>query len=201
MNIRLEQEKDYLKVENLVRNSFWNVYRPGAFEHYIVHNLRDDESFVKELAYVIESDGEIIGHINYSKGKIDLDNGKSMDGLALGPIAIDTDWQNKGYGSELIEFTLNLIDEKDIPFVFVIGDENYYTRFGFESASKYGIYLNGTDKNEECPFFMIRIFDNSISLDEGIFSVPEVFDVTPEEVDEFDKKFEYKEKKVCEGQL
>ena len=64
--IRLENENDYLNVEEMVRNSFWNIYRPGAFEHYIVHNLRNDKSFIRELAYVIECDGEIIGHINYS---------------------------------------------------------------------------------------------------------------------------------------
>ena len=40
--IRLEEEKDHIKVENIVRDAFWNVYRPGAYEHYIVHNLRKD---------------------------------------------------------------------------------------------------------------------------------------------------------------
>ena len=74
--IRLENENDYLSVEEMVRNSFWNIYRPGAFEHYIVHNLRNDKSFIRELAYVIECDGEIIGHINYSWGLIDYDEEK-----------------------------------------------------------------------------------------------------------------------------
>ena len=72
--IRPENEKDYLEVENLVRNSFWNIYRPGAYEHFIVHNLREDESFISKLAYVIEKDDKIIGHINYSTGKIDYDD-------------------------------------------------------------------------------------------------------------------------------
>ena len=64
MKISLETENDYLEVENLVRNSFWNVYRPGAFEHYIVHHLRNDESFINDFAYVIECDCKIRGHIN-----------------------------------------------------------------------------------------------------------------------------------------
>ena len=54
----MEKEKDFLKVENLVRDAFWNVYRPGAYEHYIVHNLRKDSSFIKDLAYVIEENDE-----------------------------------------------------------------------------------------------------------------------------------------------
>ena len=54
----------------MVRDSFWNIYRPGAYEHYIVHKLRDNSCFIADLAYVIEDNGKIIGHINYSKGHI-----------------------------------------------------------------------------------------------------------------------------------
>lgn len=198
--IRPEEPKDYEEVENLVRNSFWNVYRPGAYEHYIVHNLRNDSSFIKELAYVIEKDGKIIGHINYSKSEIDYKDRKE-DGVVLGPIAIDSDYQNQGYGTKLIEFTLKTAKKMNIPFIFVVGDENYYRRFGFESASKFNIYLNGAEEGE-CPFFMIKIFDNTkIGEGKGIFTNPDVFDVDSNEVDEFDKKFDYKEKKVTEGQL
>lgn len=202
MNIRLETENDYFDVENMVRNSFWNIYRPGAFEHFIVHNLRDDERFVKDLAYVIEKDNKIIGHINYSKGKIICDDGNGIDALVLGPIAIDENYQNQGYGSELIEYTLELISEKEIPYVFVIGDENYYHRFGFESASRYNIFLEGTDESEECEFFMIKIF-NDVEPDftKATFQNPDVFDVDENDVEEFDRKFEYKEKKIQEGQL
>ena len=212
---RLEEEKDYPKVENLVRDAFWNVYRPGAYEHYIVHNLRKDSSFIKDLAYVMEKDDEIIGHINYSNGTLNLYkenrfgvdiklNDGSMKATILGPIAIDPEYQKQGYGSKLIRHTLRLAREKDIPFVFVVGDENYYSRFGFESASKYNIFLEGTDTNEENPFFMIKIFENLFEnkdYDKGIFINPKVFDVDEKDVDEFDKNFEYKEKKVLEGQL
>ena len=157
MQIRLEQEKDYLEVENLVRDSFWNVYRPGAYEHFIVHNLRNDESFIANLAYVIEDENGIIGHINYSKGFVDSGNEKT-DAVILGPVAIHKDYQKQGLGCELIEYTLNLAENMGIPYIFVVGDENYYHRFGFESASRYDLYLEGTDTSEECPFFMINIF-------------------------------------------
>ena len=216
--IRLENEKDYLKVENLVRDAFWNVYRPGAYEHYIVHRLREDPIFIEDLAFIMEKDNEIIGHINYSKGKLNLfkENRYGVDikvndgdgeAAVLGPIAIDTKNQKQGYGSKLINHSLRIARNKNIPFVFVIGDENYYSRFGFESASKYNLFLEGTDTNEENPFFMIKILnDNGKSFedkdyDKGIFSNPKVFNVDEEEVDEFDKNFEYKEKKVQEGQL
>ena len=62
--IRLEEKKDYREVENLVRESFWNVYRPGCSEHYVIHVLRDDPAFVPELDYVMEQDGKLIGQWN-----------------------------------------------------------------------------------------------------------------------------------------
>lgn len=201
MQIRLEQEKDYLEVENLVRDSFWNVYRPGAYEHFIVHNLRNDESFIANLAYVIEDDNGIIGHINYSKGEIRY--GEDVASAAiLGPLSVHTDFQNRGLGSKLVNHTLEIAKDDDIPFVLVVGNEDYYSRFGFESASKYNLYLEGTDFAEENPFFMINVFDESkIRKDLGIFRNPEVFDVDEAEVDEFDRQFEYREKLVKEGQL
>lgn len=201
MKIRLENENDYLEVENLLRDSFWNVYRPGAFEHYIVHHLRDDESFIPHLAYVIECGGKIVGNINYSRGFIDYGDEKS-DAVVLGPIAIDGSCQNKGLGSKLIRRTLDLARDEDIPFVFVIGDEDYYHRFGFESASEYDLYLDGTDTDDECPFFMINVFDgSSMKNKRGVFHNPEVFNVDEGEVDEFDKEFEYREKLVLDTQL
>ena len=202
MKIRLENENDYVKVENLVRNSFWNVYRPGALEHLIVHRLRDDESFIKDLAYVIEKDDLIIAHINYSKGNLNFENGKRDAAIVLGPISVDRNYQNQGFGSKLIEYTLKLIENKGIPYVFVIGDENYYKRFGFKSASKYNMFLEHTDTAQENPFFMIKIFKkDKISFKKAIFSNPDVFNVDERDVDEFDKKFEFKEKKVLDTQL
>lgn len=202
MNIRLENENDYFEVEKMVRDSFWNIYRPGAFEHYIVHNLRNDESFINNLAYVIEIDDHIIGHINYSWGKIRFENGKIKSAAVLGPLSIDRNYQKRGYGTDLVEFTLDLLEKKGIPYVFVIGDENYYRRFGFKSASAYGVFLQGTDTNDECPFFMIKVFDeDAIDFNGATFSNPDVFDVDESDVDEFDRKFEYKQKKVLKGQL
>ncbi len=201
MEIRLESENDYFEVENLVRDSFWNVYRPGAYEHFIVHNLRDDDSFIDGLAYVIEMDNKIIGHINYSRGKICYEN-YSEPAVVLGPIAIHKSYQNQGFGSKLIEFTLDMAKNEGIPIVFVVGDENYYSRFGFESASKYNLYLDGTDLDEENPFFMINVFDESkLTQGIGIFHNPDVFHVSDDDVDEFDRKFDYKEKLIQEGQL
>ena len=57
--IRLERNEEYREVENLVREAFWNVYRPGCLEHYVLHKLRKDAAFVPELDLVMELDGEL----------------------------------------------------------------------------------------------------------------------------------------------
>ena len=59
--IRNETPSDYHAVEALTRESFWNVYKPGADEHYFVHMMRSHPDFIPELAFVLEKDGEIIG--------------------------------------------------------------------------------------------------------------------------------------------
>ena len=65
ITIRLETKDDYRAVENLTREAFWNVYRPGCMEHYVLHCYRDDPAFVPELDFVMELDGELIGQVIY----------------------------------------------------------------------------------------------------------------------------------------
>ena len=70
MNIRREEEKDYREVEELTREAFWNKYRPGCTEHFILHRYRDDPDFVPELDYVIEENGRIAAHMMYARALI-----------------------------------------------------------------------------------------------------------------------------------
>ena len=67
--IRNETEKDYKTVEEITRKAFYNIYVPGCMEHYLVHIMRDHEDFIKELDFVIELDGKVIGNIMYTKGE------------------------------------------------------------------------------------------------------------------------------------
>lgn len=72
--IRTEQPCDFKTVENLTREAFWNVYRPGCTEHYVLHCYRSEPDFVPELSLVLEVDGEIIGHVMYAWSHIDADD-------------------------------------------------------------------------------------------------------------------------------
>ncbi len=81
--IRLEKKEDYREVENLIRESFWNVYRPGCYEHYVIHVLRDDPAFIKELDFVMEKDGRLIGQNMFMKTVINADDGRDDHGTDL----------------------------------------------------------------------------------------------------------------------
>jgi predicted N-acetyltransferase YhbS len=140
--IRNEEEKDYFEVENVIREAFWNVYRPGCNEHLVTHNLRTNDAFIKELDYVIDKAGEIIGNIIYSKVKLISDCGNLNHFICFGPIGIRPDYQGTGLGQKLIEYSLEEAKKLGYTAVFITGNHKYYQCFGFESASKYGIYLD-----------------------------------------------------------
>lgn len=202
MIIRLEEGKDYFETENLTREAFWNVYREGCFEHLIIHNLRKDKSFVKELDYCIEIDNKIIANIVYAKGKLKLENGNIREILIFGPVSVLPEYQKKGYGEKLINYTIEKAKELGFDAIVIMGNPNYYKKFGFESCSKYKIYYEGIDKNEEAPFFMIKILnDNNIENLKGIYSDPDCYKADEKELEEFDKKFPFKIKEKTEGQI
>ena len=202
MIIRLEEEKDYFETENLTREAFWNVYREGCFEHLIIHNLRKDKSFVKELDYCIEIDNKIIANIVYAKGKLKLENGNIREILIFGPVSVLPEYQKKGYGEKLINYTIEKAKELGFDAIVIMGNPNYYKKFGFESCSKYKIYYEGIDKKEETPFFMIKILnDNNIENLKGIYSAPDCYKADEKELEEFDKKFPFKIKEKIEGQI
>ena len=89
--IRPERTEDEATVENLVREAFWNVYRPGCLEHYVLNRLRASPNFVRELAFVMEADGQIVGQNVFVRAAIQLDGGGSLPILTMGPICIRRD--------------------------------------------------------------------------------------------------------------
>ena len=200
MKIRLEEEKDYFMNENLIREAFWNVYRPGCYEHYLLHKIRKAPCYVKELSYVMEADRRLIASIVYAKGKIINEKGE-QEVLLFGPVSVLPEYQDAGYGTKLIKYTLKKAKQLGYSAVLVTGKPEYYTRFGFKPASNYNIYYSGME-NKENPYFMIKILHrNKIKDLHGIYKEPDVYLINKDEVEEFDKKFPKKKKEKREGQL
>ena len=94
--IRKETPADYREVEHMIRESFWNVYRPGCLEHFVIHELRGDPAFVKELDLVMELDGRIIGQNMFMHALINADDGREVPIMTMGPICIANDLKRQG---------------------------------------------------------------------------------------------------------
>lgn len=202
MKIRLEQPQDYREVENLIREAFWNVYQPGCVEHYLMHQLRKDPCFVPEMDYVVEEDGRVVAQIAYAKGTYQPDQGEEQPLLLFGPVGVLPEYQGKGYGSALIRFTLDRAKELGWPAVVITGNPDYYSRFGFEPAGKYGIHHAMVARGEEFPVFQIKVLDPSrLPPAPGTYRDPGCYETSPKEVEEFDHQFPEKKKEVRPGQL
>ena len=137
--IRNERREDYREVENLIRESFWNVYRPGCSEHYVMHVLRDDPAFIKELDFVMEKDGKIIGQNMFMRTVINSDDGRDISVLTMGPICIAPELKRKGYGKQLLDYSLEKAAEMEFGAVLFEGNIGFYGKSGFDYSSKFGI--------------------------------------------------------------
>ena len=118
--IRKETPKDRSTVENLTREAFWNVYRPGCTEHYVLHQFRDRPEFVNELNLCLEVGGQIIGHIMFVRAEIKADDGRIIPIMTFGPISIHPDFKRRGYGKILLDFALNKAADMGVGAVFFI---------------------------------------------------------------------------------
>ena len=136
LTIRLETEKDYQAVESLTREAFWNVYKPGADEHYFVHMMRSHADFIPELAFVLEKDGEIIGNIMYTKAWLEDENGNRHEILSFGPLCIAPAYQRQKLSKLLIEHSFEKAREMGYDVNINFGNPANYVGRGFVSCKK-----------------------------------------------------------------
>ncbi len=200
--IRLEKKEDYRAVENLVRESFWNVYRPGCSEHYVLHVLRDDPAFIKELDFVMEKDGAFIGQNMFMKTIIEADDGRTIDVLTMGPIGITPDLKRKGYGKAILDYSLEKATEMGFGAVLFEGNIDFYGKSGFDYASKFGIRYHDLPEGEDASFFLCKeLIPGYLEGITGVYQTPKGYYVDDADVEEFDKNFPPKEKLKLLGQL
>lgn len=200
--IRTEKEKEYREVENLVRESFWNVYRPGCLEHYVLHQLRKDAAFVPELDFVMEANGQIIGQNMFMKAYIQADDGRKIPIMTMGPICIAPDLKRKGYGKILLDYSLEKAKELGCGAICMEGNIDFYGKSGYRPASEFGIRYHGITEDDDASFFLCRelipVYLDGIT---GEYAPPQGYYVDEQEAEVFDKTFYYKEKKKLPGQL
>ena len=141
LTIRPETEQDYKAVETLTRNAFWNVYKPGADEHYFVHMMRSHPDFLPELAFVLElkNPGEeprIIGNIMYTKAWLEDENGQRKEILTFGPLCVAPEFQRQKLGRLLIEHSFAAAREMGYDVNINFGNPGNYVGRGFVSCKK-----------------------------------------------------------------
>ena len=200
--IRLERKEEQRQVEHLVRESFWNVYRPGCLEHYVLHCLREDEAFIPELDFVLEKDGEIIGQVIFMRAEIQADDGRRIPILTMGPIGIAPQWKRQGYGKKLLDFALERATDFGAGAVCFEGNIDFYGKSGFTVASAFGIRYHGLPEGEDASFFLCKeLVDGYLDGITGEYATPKGYFVDEAEAEEFDKGFPRKEKLRLPGQL
>lgn len=185
--IRPEKKTDYKNTENLTREAFWNVYRPGCYEHYVLHCYRSDPDFIPELDFVMELDGKLIGQVIYVRSQIECDDGRKIPIMTFGPISIAPEFKRQGYGKRLLDYSIERAKEMGTGALAITGNIDFYGKSGFVPAKTKGVrYADDPDAD----YFLIKElkegFLNGIS---GTYKDPEGYFVCKKDPDGF-KKFE-----------
>ena len=202
ITIRLEKKAEYREVENLIRESFWNVYRPGCSEHYVIHVLRDDPAFVNELDFVMEQNGKLIGQNMFMRTVINSDDGRDIDVLTMGPICITPDLKRKGYGKLLLDYSLDRAKEMGFGAVLFEGNIGFYGKSGFDFARNFGIRYHDLPEGADDSFFLCKeLTPGYLNGITGVYQTPEGYYVEDTEVERFDSTFPVKQKLKLPGQI
>lgn len=202
INIRPETRADYRNVENLTRESFWNVYRPGCTEHYVLHCYREDPAFVPELDFVMELDGKLIGQIMYVRSEIECDDGRNVPIMTFGPIGIAPAYKRQGYGKKLLDYSMEKAKKLGAGALAITGNIDFYSKSGFVPANTTGVRYA---EDPEAEYFLIKeLIPGFLDGISGTYRDPEGYFVCerdPEGFERFEATFPGKEKRKLPGQL
>ena len=200
--IRNETPSDHRETEALVRESFWNVYRPGCLEHFVLHELRNAPAFVPELNFVMEADGRIIGQNMFMRASIAADDGRTIPILTMGPICIANDLKRQGYGKKLLDYTVGKAAELGFGALCFEGNIGFYGKCGFTYAREFGIRYHDLPEGADDSFFLCKeLIPGYLDGITGVYQTPQGYYVDDADVEEFDKAFPPKVKLRLPGQI
>jgi predicted N-acetyltransferase YhbS len=200
--ITQEKPEEQRDVENLIREAFWNVYKPGCSEHYVMHVLRNDPAFVPELDFVMRKDGILIGQNMFMKTVIEADQGGTVPVLTMGPICVVPELQRKGYGKILLDYSLEKAARMGFGAVLFEGNIGFYGTCGFTYARQFQIRYHDLPEGADDSFFLCReLIPGYLDGVTGVYQTPQGYYVKDEDVEEFDRSFPHKEKLRLPGQI
>jgi len=150
IEIREEQPLDITSIRDVHIKAFGQ-----SLEADTVDQLRQNCNDLLSLVAVLEN--QVVGHILFSPATIE-GQGRNFSGMALAPMAVLPEYQRQGVGSELVRAGISKLKNRRCPFVLVLGHAEYYPRFGFEPASRYGI---GSEWEVPDEVFMILVLNEA----------------------------------------
>lgn len=205
ITFRREKEQDRRAVEELVRESFWNVYRPGCLEHYVLKHLRNDPDFVPELDVVMEKDGELIGQNIFVRAHITADDGRQIPIMTMGPICIKPKYKRQGYGKMLLDYSLEEAKAMGCGALCFEGNIHFYGKSGFTYAREFGLRYHELPEGADDSFFLCKeLIPGYLDGVTGVYGPPKGYFVgwkNTEDFELYDATFPKKEKLKLPGQL
>ncbi len=192
VEIRQEKPEDYMAVEQMTQEAFWNKYKKGCDEHYLVHKLRNHPDYLSELSRIAVVEGEVAGAVFYSKSKVKSEDSE-WDVLTFGPLCVRPDFQGRGIGEMLLKETMQLAKEAEYPGIVIFGEPDYYPRAGFRTCDAFGITT--ADGRNFDAFLGIELKEGAMKGICGRFYESEVFEsLALEKVEAYSKRFPEKKK-------
>ena len=192
IKIRKECREDYRKVEELLRDAFWDIHTPGATEHYLAHQMREHEDFVPELDLVAEIEGVIVGSIMYTVGTLTAEDGTVKKCLSFGPLGIHPNYQRQGIGKMLIERSFEIAREMGYDTVIIFGHPGNYVARGFVSSHKLNICVG--EGYFPTAMLVKVIGDHAFDGKRWVFEESKACEIDEEKAEEYDKLFPKREK-------
>lgn len=170
----------------------------GVGNIILVHVMRSHKDFIPELDFVIEVDNEIIGNVMYTKTRLVDESGEEKDILTFGPVCIVPEYQRKGYGKKLLEYSFEKAIELGYDVIVIFGNPGNYVSRGFKSCKKHNVCLeNGTYPS---PMMVKELKPGALDGRKYVYYESPVFEIDEKDVVSFDEGLEKWEKKYHPSQ-
>lgn len=194
--IRACQNSDRRPCEELIRDAFWDVYRPGCVEHLLAHQAWDSP----DLAFaLIAEDDHLVGCLIGTLAHVAGTDGRTRQVLYLGPLAVSPPRQHEGIGTHLMQHGLTEGARLGLAEAFLYGDPGFYARFGFRNAASLGV--STADGANFDAFMGIELAPAGEPREGGRLHEASLFDLNPDRLAEFDAQFPTRAKHVRPGQF
>ena len=201
ISIRPIKQTDYAVVETITRDAFWDVYRPGCDEHWLVHRIHESGLAAAELDLIAEHDGQIVGNAVCTPACIECANGERItDVLHLGPLTVCPAAQRQGVGRALLAEMAGSAAQRGWRAIFLMGNPAYYQRFGYQPIRKFGLSLPGGIAPDDA--MVLPLYPGALDGVRGVYREPALYHtLRPEDVAVFERQYPPREKHTLPTQI